>query len=370
MRIWIFILLLALSTCYIGKEIPVDQTVWEYAEPSEVGIDNESLLSQNLLIESNGYEFINGMIITKGNKLIFENYYNGVNRLKKQPLGRASVQLAIIAIGIAKTLDIIDMMDSIYHYLPQYELIFTNDERKKAITIQSLFSHRTGLSWNGGIVSEALDRNDFNRMKNEENWVEYLLTKPLEALPNQRFNQNDAIALIIPPIIENASSQNFMTFMQKNLFTPLNITDITIKTDLSGNTDLLEGVEMTLLDWTKIGYLMVNDGLWQSRKIIDPQFALEARTSQKISEFLDFGYLWRLFGERYDNIFGIDREEIIFIAGKLGEQQYLVPSESLVVSIFAENYDKDFCLIEVPPKGTVCDPSFNLFQQVSLSFSK
>lgn len=356
------------SSCYVSDEVAPDQEVWDYASPDDEGVSSQALLDINSLILDNQYQEINGLVIIRNDKIIYESYFNRItpsqglvtreptlkNRDLTTNIGSAGLTFALGAIGVAQDLRLLSIDDPIADYLPSYADVFAADPSKADITIAHLLVHRGGFSWNEGIQPFSPD-NDLNQMKLSNDWIRYILEKPLEAPAGLRYNFNTGVGIILSEIIENASGQEFQTFLQENLLDPLTISTLEIEVDPQGNFNCGDGISISLLDWSKLGYLFLNEGSWQNRRIIDPNFILDATSDQvTVSGSLSIGYMWQLFGDDFDGFFGVQHDEIYYSRGILGHQMYIIPSENMIVSIFAENFFFG-----------LANPSLNLFAEIT-----
>ncbi|MEO1255074.1 MAG: serine hydrolase [Bacteroidota bacterium] len=363
MKIRYLICCLALSACYLGEETPPDQTTWEYGRPKDFGLSEDSLLSINARLIANQntqetFNFLTGLIIIKDRNLVFENYYLGTNRVAKQNIGQGGLTFVLSAIGVAEDKRQLSISDPIFNYLPEYIDIFEADTTKKAITIEHLLKHKGGLSWNESIFPVISPQSDLTLMRAENDWIRFVLEKPLEAPPGLRFNLNSASGLILSKIIENASGMDYLSFLDENILQPLDINSVEIETDPRGNYNSGNGLRVSLINWTKLGYLILNEGIMNGRKIIDPNFIKEATTLQtEVTSNYSVGYFWWLFAENFDNRLGVNPQEIYYIPGELGQHMYLLPSENAIISIFAENFFFGFN-----------NPSLNLFEEITFSF--
>ncbi len=355
-RLKFIIILLIASSCFVGEELPPDQQIWEYASPSETGLSENILLSIDSALNFNIFEAINGLIIIKNNKLVFENYYNFNTRHTTFPLIRGSMVFTVAAIGIATEEGLLELSDPIVDYLPGYASAFEENPLKEGITIEHLLTHRSGISWNETIVPFFENpENNLNQMFASTDWIEFILNQPLEAEPGQRYNFNSGTGTIIARIIEETSGQPFDTYLQENLLNTIDITDPFIGQDPSGNFDGGRGMNLSLIDWAKFGYLMVNGGIWNGRRVIDPNFVAESTTEQaSVSNSFNLGYGWWLFGDAYENAFPFDKDDVFYIPGEIGQHLYVVPSQDLIIAISAENFFFGFN-----------NPSLNLFSVIT-----
>ncbi|MEQ9467528.1 MAG: serine hydrolase [Ekhidna sp.] len=357
MKLKTIFILLILSSCYISDEVAPDQEIWDYELPGKNGLSENILLGLDNSIKVGAFQEIHGMIIIKNDHLIFENYYFGRKRSSIQNIGNAGLTFTLAAVGVAEDKRILSLNDSIADYLPEYAYVFTADPNKQAITIEHLLTHKSGFSWNESIQPFSLT-NDLNVMKTTDDWVRYILEQPMEAPAGLRTNLNTGSGVLLAKIIEAAAGQSFDQFLLENILNPLTIATCSIDTDPAGNFNGGDGISVSLLDWTKLGYLYLSEGIWQNRKIIDPNFVLDAASIQtEVSGLYNLGYIWQFFGEDLSGYFGIPHDEFYYIPGELGQHIYIIPSENMIVSIFAENYFAGFF-----------NPSLNLFTEITNSF--
>ena len=334
-------LALLLSSCFNDEMLPSDQQTWEYATPTEIGSSNDAFFELDSSIVEGRYERISGLIIIKEDKLIFENYYNdSISRHTPVPLGSSSIVLTIAGIGIANDKGLLELSDPIRDFLPGYERFFASSELKQNITIENLLTHQSGISWNESVVPLLGNPfNHLNQMTASDNWIEFILAQPLDSGPGLRYNFNSGIGIILARIIENASGQPFDKFLSENLLSLIGASSFEVTRDPTGNQDGGRGVLMTLLDWTKFSYIILQNGIKDGRKIIDPGFiALATSVRIAVSSTFNFGYGWRLFGERFQNFLPFDHTKFFYVTGETGQDQYVSTSEQMIISIYADNY--------------------------------
>ncbi len=356
-KLKIILLTLATASCYIGEDLPPDQQIWGYDRPNNVGLSEDQLLSLDSLIKFEGFERITGLMVIKDEKMVFENYYDSMSRHTNLDLGEATISITIAALGIAIDQGLVELDDPIHQYLPSYQDAFDQNVNKRDITIRHLLTHRSGIAWNENLVAFfGNPDNNLNQMFASSDWVDFVLNQPMEANPGFRYNFNSGTGTILARIIQNVTQQPFDEFLNENVFHLMDIQTFTIGQDPSGNFDGGRGATISFLDWAKFGYLMLKKGIWNDRKIIDPNFVEEASSIQtEVSRSFNFGFGWRLLGENFDFL-PIDREDVFYSAGDIGQHQYVIPSQNMVIQINAENFFF----------GSN-NPSLNLFIQITFA---
>lgn len=326
--------------CYLGEELQPDQTIWPYDVPGAHQLIQESLIDIDNSISAKNFQTIEGLIIIKDDHLVFENYYaNGASRDYLKNIGSSGLSITHAAVGIALDQRIINLDDPIAMYLPSYNYVFVDDPVKADITIRHLLSHRSGISWNESILGYFDPQNDLNQMKASDDWVRFVLTQPLESPPGLRFSFNTAGGLLLAKIIEHAANQSYQDYLEENLFQPLTIEEYVIVQDPMGSFNGGDGYQLSLIDWTKLSYLYLKNGLWNGRRVLDPDF-IETSTLPlyEISSNEKLGLLWSLFGDHFQNRLGIDHHNIYYMLGELGQSVFIIPSENMIVSILADNF--------------------------------
>ena len=363
---WLICLVsVSFSACFLTNEVPPDQTIWEYGRPNAFAVSEDSLLSINTRLLANQTEgeefgFLTGLIVIKNDHLIFENYYSQTSRNTVSNISEGSLTFSLAAIGVAVDKGLLSINDRIASYLPEYADIFQADADKQEITIEHLLTHRSGLAWNEAVFPSISPDSDLTIMRSSSDWIRFILEKEQGPPPGLFYNQNSAAGLILAKVIENASGQDFLLFLEENLLNPLTITSLSIEQDPNGNYDGGNGITVSLIDWTKLGYLVLNEGLWEGRKIIDPNFIRDATSLQRqVDDNFGIGYVWQLFGDNFNNRLGVEASEVYFISGELGQHLYIIPSENMIISIFAENFFFRFN-----------NPSLTLFEEITRSLNQ
>ncbi len=335
------IILLITTSCYISEELPPDQNIWEYDLPQNQQLDQELLLDIDSRIRFQDGDFgaVQALAIVRNNTLVFENYYsNELGRFSQQNIGRAGLSITLAALGVAIDQRLISVEDSIYRYLPEYTSIFQADPSKRAIKVKDVLMHRTGISWN-----ETIERNpslnDLFLMKSQDDWLQYYLSRPLAGVGI--YTLSTANGVLMAKIIQNATSRDFNEFLTDQLFEPLEINHNSIETDDVGNYNGGDGYRISLLDFSKIGFLFLNEGFWQGRTVLSNNFVDEALSRQhqfSQSSFTNsIGYFWNFFGENIQGNLGTDYSTISFLLGEFGQSIFIVPEENMIVTIHSNN---------------------------------
>lgn len=329
-------LTLLFSSCFIGEETPPDQDVWEYALPSEVGMNDGALLNLDTITSFGTFEPVRSMIIVKDDKLVFENYYVGDDRYNARSLLRTSPIITILAIGIVFDEGLLPRLDiPIQSVLDtEYDDIFAANALKRGITIENILTHQSGFSWNESITSLQNPSNDLNVLLNTPDMVRFVLEKDMEASPGVRFNYNSGTAIVLAKIVEQVSGQPFTEFVEERIFNPLGITDYLLTTDPTGNVNAATGLSLRNIDLTKIGYLYLKEGMWKNNRIVSSQWIQTVSSPQTIiTNNVNYGYFWQVFSENITFIPLFQPNDTYFFSQHI----YINPSKNLLITFSTEN---------------------------------
>ncbi|WP_422362278.1 serine hydrolase domain-containing protein [Reichenbachiella sp.] len=333
------------SGCYYDESIPSDQNVWPILQPSEVEMDEAKLLEMDSAITAQPGQGIESVVVVKSGYLVYEKYYYGNNRSTQFELGGVSSFISNLALGRAIDMGLINSAnDSIYKYLPAFAEEFEDFPLKKNITFEHLMTMKSGLSWNelSGVFDGQLS--DIDRIIESEDWAEFLITKPLDALPGTRYAYNSAIPILIAEVIEIQYGGDIQSFMLNEVFESVNVGSFGV-TQVGENTNMAWGVSLSTLDLAKLGYLYLNEGDWFGERIVAASYMKSSVDVQtNIDYFNNFGWMWWRYADTSGFLPFLEINDTFF-AGGIGEQRlYVVPHLELVVAITGKNERADFDL--------------------------
>jgi len=190
----------------------------------------------------------------------------------------------------------------------------------------------SGLEWVewGSSYNDA--RNSEFQMVDSEDWIEYVLSKPLKVTPGTQFQYNTGGIHLLSAVIKSTTGLKTNQFAEKYLFEPLDIYAYQWNTDSTGNpctggTD--GGVGLRTRDIAKFGWLFLHDGKWKGKQIISKEWVkLATQKHFKIPDRRDhYGFCWwpgtmRRKGKEFDYVASF---------GYGGQTLYLIPEKDLII---------------------------------------
>ena len=198
------------------------------------------------------------------------------------------------------------------------------DDRKRRITLRHVLTMSTGLDWNEEVAYDD-PKNDSSLMEAADNWVQYVIDRPMAQEPGKAFNYSSGVSELLAYIFQKETGQDIEKYGEKYLFAQLGM-DHYWKRSPMGVVDTEGGLFLRTTDLAKIGYLYLHDGVWDGQQIVSKDWV-----KQSLAPFIEaeegfkYGYKWWLLPRT-------DRQGYVWMARGFGGQRLMVfPEEGLIV---------------------------------------
>jgi len=214
------------------------------------------------------------------------------------------------------------------------------DANKKAMTLEHLLTMTTGLECRDSYLYHW---NGLMQMKWSADWVQFIIDLPMAEAPGTRFEYCNGASFLLSAILQEQTGMNALTFAHKHLFGPLGISNVFWPSNSQEITIGFSELYMRPQDMAKIGYLYLNDGLWDGKRIISSQW-IKASTRKHIAATLlpGYGYQWWIVSPGIYTAVGHQGQFIIVAPEKnmlavftssLGPEDFYIPLGLLASSI-------------------------------------
>ncbi|MFM9986350.1 MAG: serine hydrolase domain-containing protein [Flavobacteriales bacterium] len=168
--------------------------------------------------------FFGNILITKNDKILFEESYGYADALSQRPLTTknsfqvASISKQFTAYGIMILVNkgVLDYDSLVARYIPTFP--YGN------ITVRHLLNHTSGLP---NFWDDIRPNMDTTKSNGNTEVLDYLIQHqlPLQFEPGTKFQYADIGYDFLATIIENISGLGYQDFMSKNIFKPLKMKD-------------------------------------------------------------------------------------------------------------------------------------------------
>ena len=179
--------------------------------------------------------------------------------------------------------------------------------------------------------------NDNMNMYRSNNYLQYILSKPVVRSPFTAFHYNSGCPMIVAGIIEQASGMSLESFAEKYLFEELDIRKYFWLKDSAGFCHAGGGLFLRPADVLKIGILVLQHGMWGDQEIVSRNW-IEKTTQAYFPTGFDisrYGYFWWVREmARPDG----STTTVISAEGAGGQRLYLFPHYGLIVAFTERNY--------------------------------
>jgi CubicO group peptidase (beta-lactamase class C family) len=207
------------------------------------------------------------------------------------------------------------------------------DANKKAMTLESLLTMTSGFDCQD---SYLYGWRGLTEMRRSDDWVQFALDLPMREEPGTRFEYCNSASFLLSAIIQSSTGRSALAFAEEHLFGPLGITDVQWPSNPQGISIGWGDLRMIPRDMAKIGYLYMNDGLWDGRQIV-PAAWVKASTRRHTRATLSDGYGYQWW---------VDAAGFYMALGYAGQFIYVVPEKDLVVVFTSDLAESDFFVPE------------------------
>lgn len=258
---------------------PVGSAPPATATPDSVGINRRQLDDAITFAASRMRTHIQ---VFRNNCLIGQGPLNQVTGNTPWNLFSSTKSVVSMLAGIAYTQGRLDLDASIATYLPAGEV----DAAHAAITVRDLLTQSSGLRQS--IITEALP----SGLDVDPDIAKQALALPVQHRPGTFFEYTQHGPDLLAYVIQRAVGQDLQQFAQRNLFGPLGIGqhDYFWARDRSGHTYGYAFLFMPPADFSRLGMLMVDDGMWGGRRIISSDYIRALHTPSATNRC--YGYLF------------------------------------------------------------------------------
>ncbi len=346
---------------YGQQEWPLKE--WPVATPVSQSMHPDSLLAFDAAIASGKYGNVDGMIITRNGRLLFQktyqhdydkiygddaakksglnqhdpggqyNYYNPwwhpyYHRGELHSLQSVTKTITSVIIGVATARkEFPDLSTTILSFFDTTQ-VKNIDDRKRKITIRHLLTMTAGIDWDEGLHYSD-PRNDCTVMEGSFDWIQYVINKPMVLEPGQSFKYNSGGSQLLAYIFKKATGKDIEEYAAQYLFSPLGISQYFWKRIPTGLADTEGGLYLTATDLAKIWYLFLREGNWNGKQLVTREWVKASVTPAiTVRPGVKYGYKWWLYE------YGNDNSTFAWTGSGFGGQWPVIIPEYDIVAVF------------------------------------
>ncbi|TGN19459.1 serine hydrolase domain-containing protein [Leptospira idonii] len=247
---------------------------WKVAKPESVGISGEKLkLVSDYAFLRTGDETdrkgrrTDALVVIRNGKIILEQYARNFDQNSLHLTWSVSKSIIQALYGITVKNGLVKLDDpGYYHFEP-----LAKDEAHKKITIRHLLNMSSGLDAEEGYESGPLKSSVIAMLytRGRKDMGQFCSELPLRAEPGTRVYYSSCDTNILSAILKKVyGKEAYEELPYTKLFAPLGIKEATFEQDGSGTFVGSSYLYLTARDLAKIGYLYLNDGVWEGNRLL------------------------------------------------------------------------------------------------------
>lgn len=323
---------------------------WPTSSPEDAGLDGALLCSLNEMLDKSPKMNVHAVVVVRGGKLVYESYrkgedYKGVNTLgvvsytpqQLHDVRSISKSVVSLLLGIALDQQLIASVETpVLSYFPNLQKLSTPE--KQRINLRHLLTMTSGLEWDEERTYSDPE-NDALKMIRSTDPYRFALEQPVWRKPGEKWNYSGGNTQLLAGVLQRTTGKWLDDFAKEVLFKPLGITQFEwMKMPANGEVEAASGLRLRPRDMAKIGELVLDNGMWNGRRIVSESWIQES-TLGRIEHFdkvesLRYGYQW--WGDEMK--VGEQQTSWVTALGFGGQRIYIVPAFDLVVVISAGLY--------------------------------
>jgi CubicO group peptidase (beta-lactamase class C family) len=299
---------------------------WQTGTPEEQGVDSTKLAEALLNMQQQDID-IHSLMMVRNGSVVVDAYFYPYDGQTVHEVASVSKSVMTTLIGIAADQGRLSLDDPMLSFFPD-RTIANRDAWKESITVRHLASMSSGLE-----CTNERDEATLQEMRVTDDWVQFALDRPVTWEPGTQFVYCSPAIHLLSPILQQATGMTALDFARQYLFEPLGIRDVMWLTDPQGYNRGSEGVYLHPHDMAKLGYLWLNNGVWEGEQIVSREWVENSvRPLMDTREDGYYGYGWWVETEGLPSY----RAD-----GRGGQYIVVVPSLNLVVTTTGGGFTLD-----------------------------
>jgi CubicO group peptidase (beta-lactamase class C family) len=296
---------------------------WRTSTPEEQGFDSAKLADELLDLQEKNVR-IDSLLIARNGYVVLDAYFYPYDNSIPHKLASVTKSVMTTLIGMAVDQGVIQLDQPMVSFFAERE-IANLDDRKEKITLRHLVSMRNGFA--SGCLTG--DEATLNAMRSNPDWMQAALDRRMAEEPGSEFCYDSPGMHLLSAILQEATGMTALEFARKNLFEPLGIQEVYWQSDPQGYTHGWGDLYLKPGDAAKIGYLWLNQGVWEGKQIVSANWVADSVMAYSIAGADSYGYGWWVSDDSY------------YASGRGGQNIRVYPAYNAIVVTTARGFDYD-----------------------------
>ena len=165
-------------------------------------------------------------------------------------------------------------------YFSDYDVSKVDPRLRKA-TLADLLTMRSGIEWHES--DRPLDEtNTTMQLEKSPDWIRFTLAQPMDAEPGAKWVYNSGGSTLMAEIVRKSTGQHIDRVRAAACFRPHWHHVLPMEEDTHRSPDTEGGLYLSPQDLARVGWLYLNDGVWNGKRILPAGWAREQRNDTSI----------------------------------------------------------------------------------------
>ncbi|MDX1958293.1 MAG: serine hydrolase [Leptospiraceae bacterium] len=293
-----------------------------------------------------------GIVIIQNGAIVYEKYARGYNKDMLHLTWSITKSFVNTMIGVAVKQGKLNIEDYASKYLEE----FNRTDLHKKVKIKHILSMSSGLAANEGYESGPLTSSVVAMLytRGRKDMGSFCASLDMAYEPGTFEYYSSCDSNILTKILTKVYSKTeYEDLVWKEIFSKLKINKASFEKDASGNFIGSSYLYLTARDLAKLGYLYLNDGVWEKERILPEGWVDYTRTSAE--GYPTTKYYPKLETEIYTAHWyanngvperGIPKtfpdapDDTFYGSGHWGQKLFVIPSLDLVIVRYGDDRDK------------------------------
>ncbi|GAB5517750.1 MAG: hypothetical protein RhofKO_00010 [Rhodothermales bacterium] len=313
-------------TTFLSLDFAPDTTdALPRSTPEAQGIRSDALLRFTAALDAQIDEMHSLMLVRNG-QVVTEGWWAPYTAGTPHVLYSLSKSFTSTAVGLAIAEGHLSLDDRVIEAFPN-EAPTDPSPQLQAMRLRDLLRMNTGHETEPSFWSE--------RASPGATWVERFFAHPVPFKPGTRFVYNSPATYMASAMVQQATGETVLDYLQPRLFEPLGFEDPWWMTSPEGITAGAFGLTARTEEIAKLGQLYLQQGTWNGVQLLPAEWVAEAtklQTSNGSSPSSDWdqGYGYQFWRSRYDTYRG---------DGAFGQYCMVFPEHNAVLAMTAGTSD-------------------------------
>ena len=301
---------------------------WKISTPEEQGIDS-AILAEGLQAIRDENIHIHSLLVIRNGSVVLDAYFYPYDGKTPHELASVTKSVMTTLIAIAADQGKLQLDQPMVSFFPN-RTIANRDSMKERIAVKHLAGMSSGLD----SVGLENDEGTLRDMQESQDWVQFAIDRRVVSEPGTHFVYDSPGMHLLSAILEEATGMTALEFGRENLFEPLGIREVIWPVDPQGFNYGWGDLYLYPHDAAKIGYLWLNNGVWDGEQIVSREWVEDSVKPQIKTDGDDYyGYGWWVYTS--DNL--VDYSAV----GRGGQYIKVIPYLDLVIVATGGGFDYD-----------------------------